>query len=173
MTKVYVAGPMSGIPQFNCGAFLEAAAALRGLGYDVVLPVDLEDEDSVLQLMESKDGNPAGAPNGETWGDFLAKDVKMLADGVVDVVATNAKDERGDPVEDLIRIPINGIVLLSGWENSRGAKLEAFVGILCKKDFYVYCPVDRTVIPVAVSFIKHQIAQTWAEDLAIHAPLHR
>lgn len=40
-TRVYIAGPMSGLPGLNHAAFNAAAAALRGAGFDAVNPVDL------------------------------------------------------------------------------------------------------------------------------------
>ena len=50
----------------------------------------------------------------ETWGDMLARDVKLIADGVA------------------------GIIFLPGWQRSRGARLEAYVGVLCDVEFYAY-----------------------------------
>ena len=38
MKRIYVAGPMSGLPAFNFPAFHEAAADLRACGFDVVNP---------------------------------------------------------------------------------------------------------------------------------------
>jgi hypothetical protein len=41
MKKVYVSGPMTGMPDHNFPAFNAAAAALRALGWEVVNPVDV------------------------------------------------------------------------------------------------------------------------------------
>ena len=38
MRRIYVAGPMSGLPEFNYPAFHEAEAALRAIGYHVENP---------------------------------------------------------------------------------------------------------------------------------------
>jgi len=38
MTRIYVAGPMTGLPEFNYPAFREAAAALASLGFEVEDP---------------------------------------------------------------------------------------------------------------------------------------
>lgn len=105
--KLYLAGPMTGIPQYNIPAFDEAAFILRALqlGYDVVSPAELDDPETRAAALASPDGAPgSGSANGETWGDFLARDVKLLADGGID-----------------------GVVVLPGWEKSRGARLETFV----------------------------------------------
>jgi hypothetical protein len=41
MTRVYIAGPMSGYPGHNFAAFNAWAAKLRETGYDVANPVDI------------------------------------------------------------------------------------------------------------------------------------
>lgn len=114
--KAYVAGPMSGIPQYNIPAFDAASWALRATGWDIVSPAELDHPEIRAACLASPDGGKVGQTQqqGGTWGDFLARDVKIVADVV------------------------EAIVLLPGWENSKGANLEAFVGTLCKKDFYLY-----------------------------------
>lgn len=116
--KFYLAGPMSGIPQFNFPAFDTAAGRLRDLGHEIVSPAELDDEQTRAEALESPDGKPTQRDkvNGHTWGDFLARDVKIVADQV------------------------QGVVFLPGWERSRGAKLEAFVGVLCGHEFAEYDP---------------------------------
>ena len=42
MTRLYVAGPMSGLPDFNYPAFNHAADRLRAFGYETLNPADLE-----------------------------------------------------------------------------------------------------------------------------------
>jgi len=102
---------MSGIAQFNFPAFVAAAKALRERGFEVVSPAELDDAEDKGVAMKSKDGNPADAKR--SWGDFLARDVKLLAD-----------------------TGIQGIVFLPGWRKSKGAKLEAFVGLLQSFKFW-------------------------------------
>lgn len=109
-SKIYIAGPMTGIPQFNFPAFDAAALELRALGFTVVSPAELDDKSSRDAAMASPDGAPGtGSSHGETWGDFLARDVKLVADNV------------------------DGIAVLPGWHKSRGARLETFVAYLCGK----------------------------------------
>jgi hypothetical protein len=42
MTRLYLAGPMTGYPRWNYDAFTEAAAQLREVGFDVVSPHELD-----------------------------------------------------------------------------------------------------------------------------------
>src|SRR5690242_12716158 len=44
--RIYLAGPMSGIPDFNRPAFLVAADILREQGFQVMTPADLYSGDS-------------------------------------------------------------------------------------------------------------------------------
>jgi hypothetical protein len=113
MTKIYLAGPMSGIPQFNFPAFYAAADQLRAAGFEVVSPAELDDAEDSGVAIASKDGDPKSAKR--SWGDFLARDVKLLAD-----------------------TGIQGIVFLPNWQDSKGAKLEAFVGLLQGFKFWEY-----------------------------------
>jgi hypothetical protein len=108
--KVYTAGPMTGIPQFNFPAFDAAAAELRAAGYEVISPAELDDPVDRAAALASPDGSALSYGTGvkKTWGEFLARDVRLLAD---------------DGVE--------AIFVLPGWEKSRGARLETFVGFLC------------------------------------------
>ena len=106
--KVYIAGPMSGMPQSNFPAFDAAAAVLRAQGHEVITPSELDDPEDRARAL-------ADEPSIKTWGDFLARDVKLIADG-----------------------NIEAIVLLPGWEDSRGARLEATVGLLLGLKFLEY-----------------------------------
>jgi hypothetical protein len=104
--KLYVAGPMTGYKSFNIPDFDAAAARLRAGGYEVISPAELDDPAIRAISLASPDGAIATLnSHGQTWGDFLARDVKLISDGSFD-----------------------GIVVLPGWERSRGARLETFVG---------------------------------------------
>lgn len=81
--KVYLSGPMSGLPEHNYPAFAKAAADLRALGIEVVSPHEL---DHLLA-------------EGASWEDYMRNDLKALMD-------------------------CTHLVLLPGWEDSRGAHLE-------------------------------------------------
>jgi hypothetical protein len=103
---------MSGIPQFNIPAFDVVVSQLRQKGFTIVSPAELDDPETRAKALQSPDGAPgSGGVNGETWGDFLARDVKLIADQV------------------------DGLILMKDWHKSRGARLEAFVGLMTGKVF--------------------------------------
>jgi hypothetical protein len=147
---VYVAGPMTHIPQFNFPAFDSMAAALRRAGFRVVSPAELDNEADRKAAMASPDGSALDYGNGvkATWGDFLARDVKLLADG----------DAIG---------PIDGIVVLPGWQKSRGARLETFVGrMLCDKPVFTWDAAYEELRRVSML----TLAQGW---LGVSLSFHR
>lgn len=123
--KLYLAGPMTGVPQFNFPMFNRAAAFLRSLGHEVINPAEEDSPEIRTRALASLDGDPAALlrDTGESWGTLLARDVKIVADD------------------------IEGIVLLPGWLGSRGALLEATVAFLCKKTaLTLYLSPDNTHI---------------------------
>ena len=77
--KIYIAGPMTGLPDYNRPAFNKMAKALKGLDYVVL--------------------NPAVLPDGLRYCEYMAITLKMVE--ICDIV-----------------------VLLPGWEKSKGAQLE-------------------------------------------------
>lgn len=112
--KLYIAGPMSGIPKFNYPAFIKAAEQLREKGYEVRNPAEMDSPEVQKVAMRSRKGIVKTL--NETWGDFLSRDVKIVADDV------------------------DGIVLLKGWQKSRGARLETYVALTVGKPVWF---VDR------------------------------
>ena len=63
MKRIYISGPMSGLPEQNFPAFNAEAARLRDLGYEVVNPADL---------------NPIDVPL--SWHECMRNDLKALLD---------------------------------------------------------------------------------------------
>ena len=96
--KVYLANKMTGVPQMNFPWFDMAADFLRRQGFEVVSPAELDDPEVRAAALASEDGALGSAsPNGETWGDFLARDVKIIADAEIDaiVVGPQWNESRG------------------------------------------------------------------------------
>lgn len=210
MSKVlYVAGPMTGVPHFNFPLFDAVSAALRADGYTIISPAETDHEQTRAAAIASLTGDVAdlaALEGAETWGDCLARDVKMLADGV-DVDAeesdadfrarmgravkawgkANPADDSGvvPPMPPLVRkvtrttIKIDGLALLPGWEKSRGARLEAFVGLLTGKEYFTveahrHGPtqdVDYFLSATTPEWVQHTLAMAWAPAIAMHKPL--
>lgn len=98
MTKVYIAGPMTGIPEFNFPAFDAAAEKYRAMGWEVVNPAE-HDREAGLDVT-GMTGDPAEAEAaGFVLTDALLWDLHQVAE-------------------------CDGIVLLAGWSRSSGAKAE-------------------------------------------------
>jgi hypothetical protein len=131
---------MTGYPQFNIPAFDATAERLRDEGYMVTSPAELDGPNVREQLMRSESGDPRDLPVGTTWGDFLARDVKMLAD---------------DGIE--------GVVVLRGWNQSKGARLETFVAYaLCGLPVLRMHATDGEVHLREVDFLT--LVRAWAES---------
>lgn len=60
--KIYLSGPMTGLPELNFPAFNKAAAMLRQAGFEVINPAELCKDD------------------GMTWHDCMRVDIKALCD---------------------------------------------------------------------------------------------
>lgn len=135
--KFYIAGPMSGIPQFNVPLFDAVAKALRANDIDVVSPAELDSPEMREFALASKDGKlpEDGRIAGESWSDVLARDVKLIGNEV------------------------DGIVVLPNWHKSRGARLECFVGLLTGKTFYTQRNGTVYEIP------RHHIQQLIRENM--------
>ncbi len=90
--KIYLSGPMTGIPLYNKPEFKRQAEALRECGLNVLNPGALDSAD----------------PDRMEWHDYLIRDLIALLQHC------------------------RGVIVMSGWHNSKGAILEcltaAFLG---------------------------------------------
>ncbi len=135
-TKVYIAGPMTHIPRFNFPAFHEAAERLRSLGYEVVSPAELDSLAAKKAAEDSVDGDPGHYADNDSWGTMLARDVLLIADE-----------------------GIEAIVVLPGWERSRGAKLETFVARLCDVPIVEYPSLEEVRVDLIDLAHGHETAR--------------
>lgn len=98
MTRLYIAGPMTGMPQFNYPAFNQAQTQLLAAGYEVLNP-------AAIDLMFPKS----------------CGDVELVA-------GCKACDERDWKWYMRKSIPMvcqaDGVAVLPRWHNSRGARRE-------------------------------------------------
>ena len=85
--RLYVAGPMTGLPEHNYPAFRAAAAALRAVGYEVESPAE------------------PGQVHGWGWTDYMKRGLAQM-------------------------LTCDGVALLPGWTESKGACIEADIASL-------------------------------------------
>ena len=62
MQRIYLSGPMTGLPDLNFPTFNAEALRLRALGYDVVNPAEINPDDS------------------KSWSECMRADVRALCD---------------------------------------------------------------------------------------------
>ena len=97
--RVYISGPMSGLPECNRPAFEALRLRLRAEGHFVICPAELD-------VLPKEQG--AGAPASENlWRGFLIRDIAML-----------------------LTCQLDAIVMLPGWEKSRGSRLEMLAAMM-------------------------------------------
>lgn len=89
--RLYVSGPMTGLPALNFPAFMAAALQLRGMGFDAINPAEL---------------NP---DPGKSWSECMRVDIKALMD-------------------------CDGVAMLPGWEESKGACVERDLAVALGMD---------------------------------------
>jgi len=105
--KVYLAGPRTGVSDYNRPMFEAAALSLRQSDCEVITPIELDDpEDGML------DGDGTPLPP-DVYARGLEKCIAAMCAGAVEAV-----------------------VVLPGWENSRGACLEVHVARTLGKSIY-------------------------------------
>lgn len=138
-TRWYLAGPMSNIPQFNFPWFDKVATALRAQGATIVSPAEMDEPEVREAAMASPDGRPdERTSGGKTWGDFLARDLKLIADQV------------------------DGVLLMPNWLGSKGARQEAFTAINCGKklaDLVVGADGTFAIHEVSILYVHHRLTE--------------
>ena len=100
-SRLYLSGPMTGLPQQNYPAFHAAAASLRRAGYRVVNPAELHPHSRLRRWQATMTAwlTRTPAPALPTWGEYMRAALVGL-------------------------LRCEAIVLLPGWEHSRGARCE-------------------------------------------------
>jgi len=106
--KVYLAGPMRGIPEFNFPAFYRAAAGLRACGFTVFSPAETDNEIHGTDISKGNvtgDETLATAQHGFNLREALGRDLAWVC------------------------AQADAIALLPGWKNSKGAMAELATAI--------------------------------------------
>jgi hypothetical protein len=114
---VYLAGPMRGIPEFNFPLFNHVATVLRARGYTVFNPAERDNERHGVDISK---GNAAGCEK-------LAEEQHGF----------NLREALADDLEFICQ-NAEGIVMLPGWENSKGAIAERATAIALGLEVYPY-----------------------------------
>ena len=99
--RIYLAGPMTGIPHFNAPAFNAAAAHLRAQGHEVFNPIENDVSKFGQEVLSSPTGNP--------------EEVRHTG--------LSARKVMEDDCTWICR-HAEAIALLPGWEHSRGVRVE-------------------------------------------------
>lgn len=115
MRSIYVAGPMSGLPEWNYPAFFAAEDRLRAEGWNVKNPAAKDKENGFEDEEAQANGDTALAIQKGTF-DFRHAYLWDLEQVV-----------KGD-----------GIYMLKGWENSPGARGEHAAAVAMKKHYPDY-----------------------------------
>lgn len=121
--KLYIAGPMSGYPEYNFPAFHAAAKALRAAGHEVVSPAELDEVDyggqESIHAMATKPGARKV---------FMTRDLPAL-------------------------LSCEGVFVLPGWTDSSGGLTELMVAVMCEMPIYGYnVKLNNRIDPKAVLF---------------------
>ena len=109
----YLAGKMSGLPQFNIPEFFRVASELRKQGHKIVNPAELDTEECRLACLRSLTGDKEDLPKAETWGEIMGRDITSVIDDV------------------------DGVALFENWVDSPGARLECYTAYLLGKEIRI------------------------------------
>jgi len=91
--KLFLAGPMTGLPEYNYPAFHAEAKRLRAQGHEVWNPAE--------QAETQDDFNPK-TDEAKSHAHYMARNLPAVCNA-------------------------DAVVVLPGWRNSRGARLEVYV----------------------------------------------
>jgi len=96
--KIYIAGPMSGIEDWNFPAFFEAEEQLKELGHETLNPATNDGASLEVAIQNAISARDSGA----TWSSYMRRDLHSL-------------------------VLSDSLCLLPGWQSSEGASLEVYV----------------------------------------------
>jgi hypothetical protein len=109
--KVYIAGPMAGVKDFNFPMFFKVEKWLKSWGFEVSNPAGKQCNKDEKPDLEKTPVTWGGTDTRRTAGEVFKQDFMDIMDG-------------------------EAIVLLPGWVGSSGALVEFEVARLCQKERY-------------------------------------
>lgn len=87
--KVFLSGPMTGMPQDNYPAFRSAARELRTMGYEVISPAEFEGKRELsARELESF-----------TWENYMRRSISMLVEADAVVALPGWRNSKGSTLE--------------------------------------------------------------------------
>lgn len=118
--RIYISGPMTGLPDSNISAFNAAAERLLAEGHFVINPADISHLFGTAEELEMSFRAMYNLPrkDGNIQMEYMDHE-STLARSVMDADLAAARS-------------YDAIYLLRGWENSRGAKKELAEAIACR-----------------------------------------
>jgi hypothetical protein len=96
--KIYIAGPMTGIKDFNFPLFFETENKLKELGHETLNPAANDSTDLETAIKDAI----SSSTNGTSWSTYLRRDLGSL-------------------------VLSDAVCVLQGWQTSKGASLEVYV----------------------------------------------
>lgn len=115
--KLYLAGPMRGLPEFNAPAFHAAAKQLRANGFEVWSAAEHSDEWTATGLDDP--ANPDYTPDATSR--YMQRDLPQVCKA-------------------------DAVAVLPNWHTSRGARIEVMVARMLKKPVF-WAATNTTLTP--------------------------
>ena len=111
--NLYIAGPMSGMPDLNYPLFFETEKRLTELGHNPINPARIDmAEEADAALANAILSISSDAENNRTWEYYMQRDIPLMLKG-------------------------DGVCLLPNWRRSRGARLEVMIAQTLKMPLYI------------------------------------
>ena len=117
--KAYLAGPMTGIEDYNIPLFTAVAELLRDEGFEVVVPHELDEIERIERIEDLSDFGLTPFDRAR----LLKRDVRFLVE--CDVIA-----------------------LLPGWETSVGANIEVMTAVLTGMETWEFMEEEQGLVMV-------------------------
>lgn len=138
--SVYVAGPMQGYEDYNYPLFQAVSEALRGYGFQVVNPAEL---DSADPLPHELDGGEPWTVSPKSRAAYMKRDLTWV-------------------------VGCDAICLLPGWEESKGANMELLVALMKGSEVWEVFEEDGEAV-FAYSDVRPDLWKVMAHVEEVHS----
>lgn len=127
--RAYLSGPMAGYPDRNYPAFTAMREHLRRQGWVVICPAEHSVEVGAPEKCEAHEAKDTP----EQYAEYMRWDIGVLIDPTT-----------------------TAIVLLPGWKESRGARIELAVAVAMSLNIYVSTPWGLTGVKPGHELLHHK-----------------